>query len=142
MVACQGQSRGKCVSDMRTTIIYFCAAGKAWSALSILAFAFGLFLALDRVAMPGLVFLLAVLFTITGVTNFSCARGLVQLLEKGRVLSMWTGIAALFLYTIFLYPILPEDDVRVVAASEIRGSLAYELLLLVVLMNKRIREVF
>jgi len=126
---------------MRTTIIYFCAAGKAWGALSILYFAFGLFIALDRVAMPGLVFLLALMFTVVGVTNFVCARGLSQLLEKGRVLSMWTGIAALFLYTLFLYPILPEDDVRVVSASEIRGSLAYELLLLMVLQERSIKDV-
>ena len=124
---------------MRVTLIYFFAAGKAWGALSILYFAFGLFLALGRVEMPGLVFVLAVMFTVVGVTNFVCAKGLAQLQEKGRVLSLWTGIAALFLYTVFLYPILPEDDVRVVSASEIRGSLAYELALLMALINKRIK---
>ncbi len=130
------------MSDLYITIVYFCAAAKAWSALSVLYFAFGLFLALDRVDMPGLVFFLALLFTVVGFTNFACARGLAQLLEKGRVLSLWTGIAALFLYTVFLYPILPENDVSLVAASEIRGSLMYELMLLVVLLNKRVKDVF
>ncbi len=130
------------MSDLRTTIVYLCAAAKAWSALSILYFAFGLFLALGRVEIPVLVFMLAILFTIVGITNFVCAKGLAQLREKGRVLSLWTGITALFLYTVFLYPILPADDIRTVAASEIRGSLMYELVLLVVLMNQRIREVF
>ena len=130
------------MSDMRETIVYLCAAGKAWGALTILYFAFGLFLALDRVEMPGLVFFLALMFTGVGLTNFACAKGLAGFREKGRVLSLWMCVAALLLYTVFLYPILPEDDVRVVSASEIHGSLMYELVLLVVLMNSRIREVF
>lgn len=110
--------------------------------MSILLFAFGLFIALGRVEMPFLVFVLAILFSFVGFTNFVCARGLFQLLDKGRVLSIWTGIAALFLYTLFLYPLLPQDDVRMVAASGIRGSILYELILLMVLINKRIRDVF
>ena len=130
------------MSDLYITIVYFCAAAKAWGALSILYFSFGLFLALDQVETPGLVLALALIFVFVGFTNFVCAKGLAQLLEKGRVLSLWTGIAALFLYTVFLYPILPENDVSLVAASEIRGSLMYELVLLVVLINRKIKAIF
>lgn len=142
IVSSWSEVRGTLVSDLRITIVYLCAAAKAWSVLSILYFAFGLFLALGRVEMPVLVFLLAMFFTIVGITNIACAKGLAQLLEKGRVLSLWTSVTALLLYSVFLYPILPEGDVRVVAASEIRGSILYELVLLAVLINQRIKAIF